>query len=401
LCVHPVAATLNTTASAGAKSINNGRVETIDVFRGLAILIVVLFHFTARLPPQALNIETGAPPPVFFGWVGVYFFFIVSGYCILMTLERSPTVGVFLARRFSRIYPAFAAAVLLLFAFGMVFHIPSIPEAKFHVTPLGLLDVTMDLVFVGEIGEWVNGSFWSIAVEIKFYILIALLAAVFKDSLRFTRVFSLLALVMAPVWMLSTVVSSDDAITPQSMLKFLAIAPFLSFFAIGLLGRQVQSGAMRLGGLFAASLALSILVVWIEAGPLGEPNGMFYADVCALVYLALAGLFLAFILGWSVPKVPFVSAALAQVGLLSFSWYLIHETMGVSFLSTLNMHLPAWLSLVIVVASTFLAAVVFANLFEWRFRKQFERAAMTLLQSMGQIRGLGALQTRPIATPAE
>jgi peptidoglycan/LPS O-acetylase OafA/YrhL len=87
----------------------------------------------------------------------------------------------------------------------------------------------MNLVFVGEIGEWVNGSFWSIAVEIKFYILIALLAAVFKDSLRFTRVFSWLALVMAPVWMLSTLVSGDGAITPQSMLKFLAIAPFLSF----------------------------------------------------------------------------------------------------------------------------------------------------------------------------
>jgi peptidoglycan/LPS O-acetylase OafA/YrhL len=158
---------------------------------------------------------------------------------------------------------------------------------------------------------------------------------------------------------------------------------------------------MRLGGLFAANFALSILVVWIEAGPFSEPNGMFYANVCALVYLALAGLFLAFILGWSVPKVPLVSAALAQVGLLSFSWYLIHETMGVSFLSTLNLYLPAWLSLVLVILSTFLAAIVFANLFEWRFRKPVERAAMALLQSLGQIRGLGALQTRPIATPAE
>src|SRR4051812_24902896 len=72
-------------------SMTKGRVETIDVFRGIAILMVVMFHFTARLPAYALNITEGAPLPVFFGWVGVYFFFIISGYCIFMTLERSST----------------------------------------------------------------------------------------------------------------------------------------------------------------------------------------------------------------------------------------------------------------------------------------------------------------------
>lgn len=34
-----------------------GRIETIDVFRGLSILVVVLFHFTARVPPDSLNVS--------------------------------------------------------------------------------------------------------------------------------------------------------------------------------------------------------------------------------------------------------------------------------------------------------------------------------------------------------
>ena len=51
--------------------------------------------------------------------------------------------------------------------------------------------------------------------------------------------------------------------------------------------------------------------------------------------------------------------------------------------------------------STFLAAVVFANLFEWRFRKPVEKAAMVLLEWLGRIRGLGALKTTPAVTAAE
>jgi len=383
----------------------NGRVETIDVFRGIAILLVVLFHFTARLPAYALNITEGAPLPVFFGWVGVYFFFIISGYCIFMTLERSATVGVFLARRFSRIYPAFVAAVLLLFVFGLVAYIPSVPEAHFHLAAPNLLDVLMNLFFIGEIGEWVDGSFWSIAVEVKFYLLVAILAGVFTDPARFTRVFAWLAIVMAPVWAASTLFTSygSGPVNPQSMLKFLAIAPYLTFFAVGILGRQMQTGAMKVGGLMLANLVLSTAVVWIEAYSFELHDGGLTATVCALVYLGLALLFLRFASGGSIPHIPGVSSTIASVGLLSFSWYLIHENIGISFLTTLDLYLPAWLALVLTLVSTFCIAVVFANLVEHRFRKPVEKLALAVLDWIGQrVRGLGALRaTTPAPTPAE
>ena len=375
-----------------------GRVETIDVFRGIAILMVVMFHFTARLPAHSLNITEGAPLPVFFGWVGVYFFFIISGYCIFMTLERSATVGVFLARRFSRIYPAFVAAVLLLFAFSLVAYIPSVPEAKFHVVAAGPVDVVMNLFFVGEIGEWVDGSFWSIAVEVKFYLLVAILAGMFNDPLRFTKVFAWLGIVMAPIWAASTLVSGAGAVTPQSMLKFLAIAPYLSFFAVGILGRQMQNGVGGLRALMLANLVLSTAVVGIEAYSFENHDGIIVAGVCALAYFLLALLFLRFVSGRSIPHIPGVSSAIAKVGVLSFSWYLIHENIGISFLATFDRYLPAWLSLVVVMASTFCIAIVFSALVEHRFRKPVERVAMAVLDWIGsKVRALAPLRT---ATPS-
>lgn len=382
----------------------SGRVETIDVFRGIAILLVVMFHFTARLPASSLNITEGAPLPVFFGWVGVYFFFIISGYCIFMTLERSATVGVFLARRFSRIYPAFVAAVLLLFVFGLVAYIPAVPEAHFHVVAPNLLDVAMNLLFIGEIGEWVDGAFWSIAVEVKFYLLVAIMAGVFTDPARFTRIFAWLAIVMAPLWAVSTLFSSygSGPITPQSMLKFLAIAPYLSFFAVGILGRQMQTGAMRVRELLLANLVLSTAVVWIEGYSFELHDGGLTASVCALAYLGLTLLFLRFASGGTIPHIPGISSVVAKVGLLSFSWYLIHENIGISFLTTFDRYLPAWLSLVVVMASTFCIAVVFAELVEHRFRKPVEQVAMLVLDWLEQrVRGLGALRTAPSRQAAE
>jgi len=380
-----------------------GRVETIDVFRGIAILLVVLFHFTARLPAEALNITEGAPLPVFFGWVGVYFFFIISGYCIFMTLERSSTVGVFLARRFSRIYPAFVAAVLLLFVFGLFAYIPSVPEAHFHVVAPTLVDVVMNLFFVGEIGEWVDGSFWSIAVEVKFYLLVAIMAGVFTDPQRFTRVFAWLSIVMAPIWAVSTLLPyGSGPVTPQSMLKFLAIAPYLTFFAVGILGRQMQNGSLQLRGLMLANMVLSTAVVWIEAYSFELHDGGLSATVCALAYLGLALMFLRFVAGGAIPHVPGLSTAIAKVGLISFSWYLVHENIGISFLTTLDIYLPASVALVVTLISTFCIAVVFAQLVEHRFRKPVERVAMSVLDWLGRtVRGLGALRTMPSVQAAE
>jgi len=360
------------------------RVEAIDVFRGLAITLVVLFHFTARLPPAALNVSGTPAPPVFFGWIGVYFFFAISGYCIYLTLERSATLSLFLARRFSRIYPAFAAAAVLLFLYGLLAPVPSVPEADFHAVPSTVKDLLLNLVLLGD-GRWVNGSFWSIAVEVKFYVLLAGLAAFIPDRERLARVFTSVSLLAAPVWMAAMIYADlGHSGLPQKLIGLATIAPYLPFFALGILARTRQTGS-RHSLLTGLALVEALAVIFLTTDDVSR-TGLIEAGVATVATAALLALLLAFAAGRKLPHIPYVSTALARVGFISFSWYLIHENLGVEFLSDFNRFLPASVSVALAMLATLTVAYVFSELVEWRFRKPAQQLALAVLDRLAPSR---------------
>lgn len=91
----------------------SSRLVEIDSLRGLAALWVAMFHFSfgvygylasfdparaAAVAPFIANIE---------GLLAVDMFFMISGFVILMTLEKTRSVVDFVVARFARLYPAY------------------------------------------------------------------------------------------------------------------------------------------------------------------------------------------------------------------------------------------------------------------------------------------------------
>src|SRR6267154_4480129 len=149
------------------------RLPALTSLRFFAAFHVVIFHF------QAMQIFIG---PVWFqklssiGYVGVSFFFVLSGFILVYTYAGRPMIlKEFWRARFARIYPAYAFSFLVtapwFFFAVLTMDIPFFAWAKAH------LRLTSGLV-VGLLQAWVpqaalswNAVAWSLSVEAFFYLL--------------------------------------------------------------------------------------------------------------------------------------------------------------------------------------------------------------------------------------
>ena len=167
----------------------------LDAARGLAALAVVAFHLRygediRQATPLLHAIASN-------GFLGVPVFFVVSGYCLATsskkTLARKQSVWRFLYRRFRRIYPPLWGSILFVVAMPWIKHylLCLAGSDRSFPQPLYLgMDFwdwagigTLLQVFrygsipVDEKFSAINVVYWSLAIEVQFYIIMAIAIA--------------------------------------------------------------------------------------------------------------------------------------------------------------------------------------------------------------------------------
>src|SRR5215510_1508370 len=91
-----------------------GRLEEVDVLRGLAALCVVVSHYTTLCVKHFLEAPFGLRLDTIYGFYSVQLFFVISGFVISLTIDKSRTWRDFAFSRFSRLYPTYWAALTLM-----------------------------------------------------------------------------------------------------------------------------------------------------------------------------------------------------------------------------------------------------------------------------------------------
>ena len=167
------------------KTIWDRRENNFDFIRlALAVLVIYSHSF-----PLGLGSEANEPfarltgGQLTGGAIAVDLFFIMSGFMIAASAERSTSIRAFMKRRFLRIYPAFivamviAAVVVLPLASGQFLkNGAGLRLLDFVTRTARLMEYQYTGAFAGNpMPEAMNGSVWSIPFEFWCYIGVALL----------------------------------------------------------------------------------------------------------------------------------------------------------------------------------------------------------------------------------
>ena len=183
-------------------SVRDRYLPTLDGWRGIAILLVVIGH--AIKPPYC---SSDAGPSwcryVVLGGHGVSLFFALSGFLITTRLlneydrRGSISLSQFYLRRVFRILPAAFAILCVLSILGAL---GALPIAPIEIISSLLFFRNYVPLFIGDYGHgFYTALFWSLAVEEHFYLIWPLLLAIAVRRGQAARVAIGLAIVVA-IW---------------------------------------------------------------------------------------------------------------------------------------------------------------------------------------------------------
>lgn len=341
------------------------RLVFLDVLRGVAVILVVYYHYTDRVPFEFLNASGPASIPFYSGKIGVYIFFVLSGILIAKSLEHSRNLADFFAKRVSRIWPLFAFSAVVIFVFLQFFDPPVVPSGpkQFYEDPVGIKDLFGTIFFLYDFGfNWVDGVFWSILVELKFYFILGLIAVLFRG--RYITAFCWFSVVCGSLEVLTGVLQLE---TLDRLLHGILIAQYLPFFALGVLIHARERG-------LAFWLNLALASTQTMEAVFSNPN---------LDFQRTAVFFLLFAAIWIFDLSVMKSRMFLFLGKYSYSIYLFHQMIGLTIIAMLAPRVGFDAAMVIAFAIVVLISVLASILVEWRFRKQL---SVLLVKAMSLIR---------------
>ncbi|MCR5195185.1 MAG: acyltransferase [Pseudobutyrivibrio sp.] len=166
------------------------RKNNLNLIRLIASLMVVYMHaYAISIADQSKDVfYTLTNHKDLAGGIAVYIFFIISGFLICRSFDRSKSVGSYFKARFLRIWPLYFVVIMVCtFILG-----PMLSELSYHkYLESGALDYLRNLYFdprfstLPEVYNYhynhsINGSIWTLMYEVICYMIVAVSSPIWK-----------------------------------------------------------------------------------------------------------------------------------------------------------------------------------------------------------------------------
>lgn len=347
------------------------RVNELDLLRFLAALSVVFFHYTFR--GYAADGLSVMPYPLLapfakYGYLGVDLFFIISGFVILMTAANGSLQG-FIVSRVVRLYPAFWACCTITAALTL-----AMGGGRFHAS-LGqyLVNMTMLSEFAGV--PSIDGSYWSLFVELKFYVLVAIVLL----AGRIHRAPALMA-----GWLL---VSVFLEIAPSYTASYFLVADYSAYFIAGATCFRIWSKGNSRSKMAMLGLCWC-LAIWQSFHRAAATAKNLHTELDPFVVAAIVTGFFAIILLVSLRRTgAWGRSKCVLAGALTYPLYLLHQNVGFMLFNAayprINPHIVLWGTLLIVLGMAFAVHAWVENRFALRLKNALTRRLSALRRRAG------------------
>jgi peptidoglycan/LPS O-acetylase OafA/YrhL len=397
---------MSTAASVSGRSARvPAHVPAVDGFRGIAALLVLLFHcWTMTDPP----LDSGpARSLLAAAGLGVDFFFVISGFVLFLPVVlrggRFGSIRSYALRRAARIAPAYYLALLVQAATRPLL-LPTWPSP--FVSIGGIVAIIVHLLFLqhesprwlfrqlgyggGVMGLGVNGALWSLSIEVLFYAALPLVAGFYFRRPRLglvgavvaTFVWRAAAYRLGPV---SDAVGLAAAATGQVPRLVEQFPGYLAHFGFGMTGAFAYAAAgpgdpgksEGAGARVARIAVLLLLLVAMVArgesarGPATSFYGRYLGDLLpALLFAALMTLTT---IAPARAQMPYSHPVCRWLGDVSYGVFLWHFPLLLFFANTLG-----WIEGTgnAVFAWTLVLVVPSSLLFGWLSRRFVEEPAI-------------------------
>jgi peptidoglycan/LPS O-acetylase OafA/YrhL len=337
---------------------NKTQLNLLQAFRGLAALLIVLYHATG-LAINKFN-QSYLLDFFIFGNSGVDFFFVLSGFMIfyahIADIGNKNKFILFLKKRFIRIYPLYWLVTFIVLP--VYFFVPSLGqgyERNIGVIIKSLLlypqTANMPIVSVG----------WTLTYEVFFYLLFSLLIVL---KIRFW-------LPIIAIWILGTIISFiHNFVSGQNQAIYLF--HIFSSYNLEFIGGCIAAlfvykfkskfSIKYLIGLLIASLALFINGKYFIPGLPQEAHVIIYGIPSLLIIVTSALL--------EINKTINIPKIFTSLGEASYSIYLAHYAcLSMLVKAALIGKLNAWISLNFLMSLIVLITIFLGCMFNFYIEK--------------------------------
>lgn len=323
------------------------RIRYVDGLRAIAVLLVVAHHVMLHSPALTVPVPFFSMTHLMLeGAHGVDLFFVLSGFCLSYpVLQRLRTehatrfsVTRYFAKRIVRIVPPYYAAIAVLLL------VPAIRSG------VSVADVAKQALFLDWHTTFLNGSFWTLCVEFRWYFFFPIALVLW---IRRPRAFWFIASSTVVLYGLTRMHAPDVG----------TLLPFM----LGIVAADLHVRSYPVERFAYLLLPLSVLFGLVYEGnatmpsPAGVDNAIFYVQVnpgwqvASFAFVLLAG------------RVRFLRSLLSfgplvAIGIASYSIYLVHEPIVTAMQR--NVHLPFAQGMALAYAVALAAGFAFWALFE-------------------------------------